>query len=42
MQQSGLNSLAELENFYLAQNAGLSFPAQQTTVLSCPKKMVGR
>ena len=42
MQPVGLDSISELEKFILAQNGGLSLPAQQSMIISCPKKMVGR
>lgn len=42
MQQPGSTALSDLENLYYAQTAGLGLPAQRTTIISCPKKMVGR
>ena len=42
MQQPAGSAFSELENLYHAQNSGLGLHTQQTTVISCPKKMVGR
>lgn len=42
MQPGGLDSIVELEKLVMAQSGGLALPAQQSMIISCPKKMVGR